>query len=328
MSAPHLDSNNIATTSRRGYFWVAGEPVATDYGTAQRGPMFVEWESPVQPSFRCPIVLVHGGGGQGTDWLTTPDGRPGWSRLLVEAGFAVYVVDRPGHGRSPHHPDVLGAAGPPFGHEMLGGLFAPSGQEELHSEWPWGRGIGDAELDQLASSAGFMLADLAEAQSLDSDRLARLLDQIGPAILMTHSAGAPAGWLTAARRPQLVEAIVAIEPMGPPFGAVGPTQLTWGITHAPINYEPPVEAADELHDGTRRSIPGLVNLPITVVTGGASVFASLAPPTVEFLNQIGARAEWMHLPDHGITGNGHGLMLERNSSETIVPVIEWIKEHQ
>jgi hypothetical protein len=25
-----------------------------------------------------PVVLVHGGGGQGTDWMETPDGRPGW----------------------------------------------------------------------------------------------------------------------------------------------------------------------------------------------------------------------------------------------------------
>ena len=54
-----------------------------------------------------PIVLIHGGGGQGTDWLGTPDGRPGWATFLVQEGYAVYVVDRPGHGRSPYHPDVL-----------------------------------------------------------------------------------------------------------------------------------------------------------------------------------------------------------------------------
>ena len=34
-------------------------------------------------------ALVHGGGGQGTDWTGTPDGRPGWAQRFVEAGFAV-----------------------------------------------------------------------------------------------------------------------------------------------------------------------------------------------------------------------------------------------
>jgi len=33
--------------------------------------------------------------------MSTPDGRPGWRTLLVQRGYAVYVVDRPGYGRSP-----------------------------------------------------------------------------------------------------------------------------------------------------------------------------------------------------------------------------------
>ncbi|MEJ7658536.1 MAG: alpha/beta fold hydrolase [Hymenobacter sp.] len=50
-----------------------------------------------------PLVLVHGGTFQGTEWGTTPDGRPGWAQRLQEAGYAVLLVDRPGHGRSPYH---------------------------------------------------------------------------------------------------------------------------------------------------------------------------------------------------------------------------------
>ena len=64
---------------------------------------------PAQVRRPYPIVLVHGGGGQGLDWMGTPDGRP---RLgadpCCEEGYKVYVVDRPGHGRSPYHPDVDG----------------------------------------------------------------------------------------------------------------------------------------------------------------------------------------------------------------------------
>ncbi len=71
-------------TVRRGHFWVPGERVEPDGKTYQRGPMFVKWETPEQVTRPYPVVLVHGGGFQGTEWLDTPDGRPagrnGWSR--------------------------------------------------------------------------------------------------------------------------------------------------------------------------------------------------------------------------------------------------------
>ena len=89
-----------------------------------------------------PWILVHGGGGQAIDYTTTPDGRLGWSRLLVEQGHTVYVVDRPGHGRSPHHPDILGAMGPQLGYEFLRPIFVPppdgpdsNPTAHLHTQW-------------------------------------------------------------------------------------------------------------------------------------------------------------------------------------------------
>ena len=102
----HVPSGPV-TTSRRGSFWVGvSDRVDGPLGTVLRGPMYVEWEAPADSASDLlgshpppPWVLVHGGGGQGTDYLTTPDGRLGWSRLLVEQGHTVYVVDRPGHGR-------------------------------------------------------------------------------------------------------------------------------------------------------------------------------------------------------------------------------------
>ena len=70
--------------------------------------MYVEYQIPAKVKHPYPIVLVHGGGGQGLDWMGTPDGRRGWATMLLEEGYKVYVVDRPGHGRSPYHPDLHG----------------------------------------------------------------------------------------------------------------------------------------------------------------------------------------------------------------------------
>src|SRR5580658_8062122 len=56
--------------------------------------MYVEYQVPAKVKHPFPIVLIHGGGGSGLDWMGTVDGRRGWSTMLLEEGYRVYVVDR------------------------------------------------------------------------------------------------------------------------------------------------------------------------------------------------------------------------------------------
>lgn len=312
-------------TLRRGHLWIPGERVSLNGRTYQRGPMFVEWEAPEHVARPWPIVLMHGGGFQGTEWLDTPDGRPGWAQRLVEAGFAVLIVDRPGHGRSPLHVETLGPMGPPFSYEGGRHIYFP-GDDPRHTQWPF-TPDDEVAMDEFIAGYGPLPADLELSETLDADRMSALLDRIGPAVLITHSASGPDGWLVADRRPELVKAIVAIEPMGPPFADIpniGP--LRWGATAAPMRFEPPVSDPEVV----RRSEPGalklpaLVGLPTLVVTAEASAFAAASPPTVAFLNAAGASAELLHLSDHGIHGNGHGLIYERNSDAALAPVLDWL----
>ncbi len=337
-------------TSRRGFFWVGLERTRHAAGTTVRGPMFVQWEAPVDVRHPHPIVLVHGGGGQGTDWLGTPDGRPGWAAYLVEEGYAVYVLDRPGHGRSPLHPDLLGPIGPPFTYEFAEWLFvtppegpAASPASHLHTQWPGNGTSDDPVLDQFMAGTGPMLQDFAVAHALDQSRGAELLDAIGPAIVVTHSAGGPMGWLMADARPELVKALVAIEAMGPPFlenAAMG-LSLEWGLTAAPLTYDPPVSDPSELVRETRelgpdrppltlqaepaRRLPNLARMPIAVVTSEASPFVHFDDHIVEFLRQAGCDVDRVRLAEHGVRGNSHGLMWERNNRETLGVVLDWLE---
>lgn len=327
MSAPWEQAP--VRSSRRGHLWVPGDRVRRDGATYQHAPMFVMWEAPATVTRPFPIVLVHGGTLQGLEWLDTPDGRPGWAQRLVEDGYAVLVVDRPGHGRSPYHPDVLGAMGPPFAYEEGRAVFFADDAADRHTQWPFDRHDADA-LDRFIAPFGPMPADLVAAQTMDADRLAALLDRIGPAVVMTHSASGPDGWLLADRRPDLVEAIVTVEPMGPPFGStpnIG--TLEWGLTAAPITFDPPRATPDEVSgaEPATRRIPALAGLPVAVVSGEASRFAAFAPEVVTFLAHAGAAAEHLHLPDLGIRGNGHGLIYERNSDAALRPVLDWLAEH-
>jgi pimeloyl-ACP methyl ester carboxylesterase len=301
-----------ARHTRRGNFWIPGERVAVGPDVYQHGPMYVAWEAPEAVTGRLPVVLVHGGAIQGTEWLDTPDGRPGWAQRLVEAGYPTFVVDRPTQGRSPYHPAVSG----------------PQWQDR-HTQWPFDTADAPA-LDSFIAAFGPLPADLAQSERMDADRLADLLDRIGPAIIVTHSASGPDGWLLADRRPDLVAAIVTVEPMGPAFAAIPHIgTLQWGLAAAPLSYDPPLTSPDQASsaDSATLRIPALADLPVAVVTGGASPFGLNGPSIVGTLRAAGALAEQLHLPDHGVHGNGHGLIYEKNSDQALAVVLDWLEKH-
>jgi pimeloyl-ACP methyl ester carboxylesterase len=346
----HDPTQSEPVTSRRGFFWVGAERVSMPFGTVVRGPMFVYWEAPVEITRPHPIVLIHGGGGQGLDWMGTPDGRPGWLTYLVEEGWVVYVVDRPGHGRSSYHPDVMGPMGAPLPFEAGKMIFdPPEGAHptaDRHDQWPGDHGDEDPALAAFIIAGGPMTADLAVGQELDRSRGAELLDEIGPAILVTSSLGGPAGWLIADERPDLVKAIVALEAIGPPFAVQEQLGLSldWGLTQAPITFDPPASEASEIqrvtHDPPEeggiplelqadppRRLPNLADIPVAIVSSEASPFLHFGDHMVAFLRQAGVDAEHVRLADHGVKGNGHGMMVERNNREVLDVVLRWLDEH-
>ena len=343
----HLEGDLV--TARRGFFWVGGERVPVRQGTAIRGQMYVQWEAPENVTKPYPIVMIHGGGGQGTDWLGTPDGRAGWATFLLQEGYAVYVVDRPGHGRAPFHPDVLGPPGGVFTVELVSALFTDAANgpmahptAHLHTEWP-GRAM------RMTRSSASSPPEQGRCSRMPGSRTpwsrhcgAALLDEIGPAILMTASAGGPMGWLTADARPSRVKAIVAVEPIGPAF-LVNPNldlSLDWGLTAAPMTFDPPAASPAELLKETTetpagpctlqaepaRRLQNLEEIPIALVEAEASLFAHAGPATAAFLEQAGCHVERIALAEHGVRGNGHLMMLERNNRQALGPILRWLDD--
>ena len=169
-------------------------------------------------------------------------------------------------------------------------------------------------------------------------RGAMLLDKIGPAIIMTHSAGGPFGWLVAEERPNLVKGIVAIEGGGTPFTG----QNVWGLSSIPVAYDPPVSNPSEiktvrvespepgvqpymLQAEPARKLKNLRNIPIVIVTADASFASPGNPGAIAYLKQAGVvKAEELRLINHGVKGNGHMMMLEKNNREALKPITDWI----
>lgn len=173
---------------------------------------------------------------------------------------------------------------------------------------------------------------------------AALLDIIGPAILVSHSQAGLFPWLLADSRPDIVKAILSIEPTGPPFQDEILDNLTaraYGITDIPVTYDPPVNdsttpLATEVHPSSNanlsscilqvepaRKLANLQHIPVLVETSESSFHAVYDHCTVEFLKQAGVPAEHLRLEDAGFYGNGHMHFMEKNSLE----IIEYLEEH-
>lgn len=345
----HAQGTPLALAAQ-GFFWTGIDWTEAPWGPAIRGQMYVEYWIPAQLHHITPLVLVHGGGGQGLDWLGTADGRPGWAQWFVRQGWPVYVVDRPGHGRSPHHPEAMGAMGglPPAA--FIERFFTrPEAWPEqyptarLHDKWPGGGAPGDPGFDAFLAGSGPMMTDLAR-HHLDCQRgLVELLERIGPAIVMTHSAGAPTGWLAADARPDLVRALLAVEPVGPPFAQRATGTLSWGLTAAALTFDPPAARPEDLTREARvppgpglteclvqaepaRRLPRLARVPVTVFTAEASWMSADNHGVVDFLRQAGVTVDHVRLEAHGLHGNGHAMMLETNSDTVAALIDDWIAE--
>ena len=330
------------------YFWLGVERAGLDRGSVVSGEqMYVEYWTPADVRHPYPMVIVHGGGGQGLDWLGRPDGGAGWVTYLLQEGYRVYLVDRPGHGRSPFHPELHGdfSARASTYAGLENRFTAPEKAEQpygpealLHDQWPGMGVLGDPTVDQtIAGQGGSFLPDLAATHAVWAERGGELLDKIGPALVMCHSAGGPSAWIFANARPGMVRGVVGVEPAGPPFG-----RLQWGVTANPMAYDPPVADPAELEtvevaapeEGRRsyqllaepRRLTNLVDVPIAIVTAQASYHWPYDIGTVAFLRQCGCTVEHIELETRGVTGNGHFMMMERNNREVLQPILDFLQQ--
>ncbi|HWD58265.1 MAG TPA: alpha/beta hydrolase, partial [Stellaceae bacterium] len=213
---------NESAIARREFSYVGGEYIGPPDKAVMHGQMYVERLSPREPRRPYPLVMFHGMGQTATNWLGTPDGRPGWAEHFAAEGYTVYLVDQPARGRSAWQPGIDGELAS-FAAAFQEWLFTASAadphwpQATRHTQWPGSGKRGDPAFDAFYATQVPYLADQVETQRLMLAAGTALLDKIGPAVLMTHSQAGTFGWLLGDARPDRVKAIVALEPAGPPF---------------------------------------------------------------------------------------------------------------
>nr|WP_246700428.1 alpha/beta hydrolase [Variibacter gotjawalensis] len=350
-------------TQPEGYFFVGGKFETINNRVLMTGQMYVEYRAPKKIKHRYPVVMVHGTAQTGSNFTGTPDGRAGWAQHFVDQGFAVYIVDQVGRGRSGDNPDAYGAY-TRFPATALEERFTGTEnfklwpQAKLHTQWPGGPGIrGNAAFDQFYASQVAYIASAGKTEEVMTPAMIALLQKVGPSILLTHSQASVFGFAMSDQKPDLVKAHIAVEPNGPPFfDVVFKGGDTWwetsgkerarahGVTRLPLAFEPAVKAPEDLQvvqeDKARsdghircwlqaepvRKLPNIAKVPTVVVTGEASFRATYDDCTTAFLTQAGVKTDRIALGEISIRGNGHMMMLEKNNRDIAQAMIKWIRQ--
>lgn len=278
----------------------------------------VDYQIPVKAK-RLPLVFVHGYGGSGLGWQTTPDGREGFSTLMLRHGYSTYVMDLPGRGRAGRTSATTTVK--PLADEMFWFDIWRMGI------WPrYNKGV-QFPTDSASLSQFFrqMTPDLSD-HSQDVPAISALVQRIGDDILVTHSAGGVTGWFAAMLNPQ-IRAVAAYEP--------GAYVFPEGEVPAPM---------DGLTGGTagipvpREQFMQLTKIPIVMYFGDYipeersknlgdenwRVRLQMGRRFVDAINKHGGRATLVELPKLGIHGNTHFLMQDLNNDVLADLFAKWL----
>ncbi|KAF4619431.1 hypothetical protein D9613_004677 [Agrocybe pediades] len=337
----------------RNYFYVGGtyNTTVADAAAISSGQMYVEHLVPQFVTRKYPIVMIHGNGMTGTNFLNTPDGRPGWTDFFLNKGYELYIVDQPSRARSPWQQTI---DGPQYMVDTVTveqrftatAKYNMWPKASLHTQWPGNGTRGDKIFDDFYRTIVPALSSNVEASQKFRPVGAALLDRIGPAIIMTHSQSGQNGWPLADDRPSLVKAIIAIEPVGPPFtNAIFPPIVParpYGLTEVSMTFSPPIQSASDIETvvvsssenytciqqaSPPRKLVNLANIPVLLVTSETGYHTVYDDCIRDFLTDAGVPVDHVNLGDVGIHGNGHMMFMEENRFEIAEKVLhKWLEE--
>jgi hypothetical protein len=307
--------------SDEGSFFIGGQAVTTNFadapasgappqGLVSVGQMYVQFRIPKTITGPA-IIMVHGANHTGVTYETTPDGREGWATYFTRKGHPTYVVDHAGRGRSGFDATALNRGRVENAPASQPGLSMATRQRSypnfrIGKEYPTpyanSRFPVEAQDQYFKQLVPNTETTLSGAGANTVEALALLLDRIGPAVVMVHSQSGLYGIDLIRKRAPKMRALVSIE------GGCAPVST-------------------EDAQGTLKSVP------ILSVWGDNSVGAvgfngderrEGCVSTLKAVNAAGGKGTFMLLPERGMSGNSHMMMMDKNNLEIADLVMGWI----
>ena len=261
--------------------------------------MYVQYVRLAEPKARYPLMLWHGGGLTGVTWETKPDGYPGWQNFFLHQGHDVYVSDAVERGRASwaRYPEINPS--PPFFRpkQEAWELFriGPVGGWATKTAYPGTQFPTDA-FDQFMKQGvpRFATSDKEIQAAYDA-----YVQKQCPCVIIVHSQGGNFAMNAALHSPDKVKAIIAVEPSGAPPATTDVSALK-GVPHLFI-------WGDHLNDHP-----------------AWPKFQAAVAAYRDALAKAGAPVDWVSLPERGMTGNTHMLMMDRNSDQIAALIQDWM----
>jgi len=271
---------------------------------------YIHYQWPAEVQYRYPLIMVHGQSCTGSPWETTPDGREGWQTRFIRRGAGVYVPDLVSRGRAgwarPEIWDFDTVSFPKMEGSWVTFRMGPEGSYSTDpaQRRPFaGSQFPISSFDQFGLELVPAWGVETAARLLLQPAVQKVVEGVGPSILMTHSQSGPFGWHVGAARSDLVKAIVAIEPARERAGS-------------------PLTSAE---------IASLAKFPILILYGdfieGSAQWTFNRLENRGIADQIiaaGGDVTFIDLPTMGIFGNTHFIMEDMNSNVIADLIPCWI----
>lgn len=262
-----------------------------------------------------PMVFLHGYGQSRMGWMTTPDGREGWSDMFLKKGHSVFLIDQPRRGEA-GQTSVAGTINAETADQTwytqfrIGTFLDGEFTYNENSQFPQGEEVLDQFFRQMTPDTGdFDMTVIAQAVAATIDEA---YEKTGKdSILVTHSQGGMPGW-EAARYTDHIAGIVAIEP-GIAAEVDSEDYQALLEKNIPIIFYYGDYIGEEYTD-----------IPAAAMWAGMS---STADVFTEAYNAAGASSTIVRLPEEGIYGNDHFMFQDLNNGEIADHVENWIQEN-
>ncbi|MCC8067491.1 MAG: alpha/beta fold hydrolase [Clostridiales bacterium] len=270
-----------------------------------------------------PMVFLHGYGQSRVAWMTTPDGREGWSDLFLRMGHSVWLIDQPRRGEA-GQTSVAGTISTEpsdqtwYTQFRIGTYLNDEFTYNEGSQFPQGEDVLDQFFSQMTPDTG--MDSVNGDQNIDTtvvaQAVAAAIDEIyertgQDSILVTHSQGGIPGWETVLYTDH-VAAIVAIEP-----GSAATVDSD--VYNALLEQDIPITFCYGDYIGEEYT-----DVPAAMLW---SYMASTADSFTEAYNAAGGNSTVVRLPEEGITGNSHFMFQELNNDVIAEHVEAWILEN-
>jgi len=271
-------------------------------GLYQVEHMYVQYFLAQKRKGKVPLLMWHGGGLTGVTYETTPDGREGWLNMFIRKGWDVYNSDAVERGRSgfaspdvwKSEPNFLTKANP-FERFRIG---------QDPSSWnadPTKMKVLPGNQFPVEGYDNFVKQIVPRWIDTDAAIIAaytELVDKVCPCVILFHSQAGGFGFKIAQARPDKIRALVAVEP------AVA---------------------------GDKDKAASLKDIPVLVVYGDYIPQDSRWPKMRQLgldygdaVRAAGGSVEVVNLPDVGIRGNSHMLMMDKNNGEIADLIQKWL----